>query len=62
MRALLWPLLLALAAPAAEPPVALSDLVSTLTCALATDRDDQRIARSLDTTRLSERLSEETIG
>jgi len=62
VRALLWPLLLALAAPAAEPPVALSDLVSTLTCALATDRDDQRIARSLDTTRLSERLSEETIG
>jgi hypothetical protein len=62
VRALLWPLLLALSAPAAEPPVPVSELVSTLTCALATDRDDQRIARSLETTRLSERLSEETVG
>jgi hypothetical protein len=38
-----------------------SDLVATLTCALATDRDDQRIARSVKATRLSEDLSEETI-
>ena len=62
MRALLWTLLVALAVPAGEPPVTVSELVSTLTGALATDRDDQRIARSLETTRLSERLSEETIG
>ena len=62
MRVLRWALLLGLAARAAEPPVSVSDLVSTLACALATDRDDQRIARSLETTGLSERLSEETIG
>jgi len=62
VRVLLWTVLFALSAPAGESPVTVSDLVSTLTCALATDRDDQRIARSLATTRLSERLSEETIG
>ena len=61
MRLLFWTLLFALSAPAGEPPLSVTDLVSTLTCALATDRDDQRIARSLETTSLSERLSEETI-
>ena len=57
-----WTLLLSVSAPAAEAPVSVSELVSKLTCALATDRADQRIARSVETTSLSERLSEETIG
>jgi len=39
-----------------------SDLVSTVTAALAVDRDDKRIAHSLETTHLSERLSEATVG
>ena len=59
---LLWTLVLGLAARAAEPLAAVSDLVSRLTCALATDRDDQRIARAVKATRLSEAISEETIG
>ena len=59
MRVLLWTLAVGLAA---GPPATVSDLVSMLTCALATDRDDQRIARSVGTAHLSEGLSEETIA
>ena len=62
MRVLLCALLLAVHAQAADPPVTVSDLVSVLTCALATDRDDQRIARAVKATRLCEQISEETIG
>ena len=57
-----WTLLVALSAPAAEPPVTVSDLVSTLTGALATDPDDQRTARVIGNVRLSERLRGETVG
>lgn len=45
----------------AEAPLAVSDLVGTVTAALAVDRDDQRIAHSLYSVRLSERLSDSTI-
>lgn len=62
MPVLLWALAVGLAVRAAQPPLPVSDLVSMLTCALATDRNDQRIAHSVATTRLSERLSEETVG
>jgi hypothetical protein len=62
MSVFLWALAVGLSAPAVEPPVAVSDLVSMLTSALATDRNDKRIAHRLETIRLSERLSEETIG
>jgi hypothetical protein len=62
VRVLLCALLLGLCARAAEPPVAVSDLVSRLTAALATDPDDQRTARPIGNLRLSERLSEETVG
>jgi hypothetical protein len=62
MGVFLVALAVGLSAPAAEPPVAVSDLVSLLTSLLATDRNDKRIAHRLETIRVSERLSEETIG
>ena len=62
MRVLVWALLLGFYARAAEPAVAVSDLVSMLTGALATDPDDQRTARVIGNMHLSERLSGETVG
>ncbi|MGA3026602.1 MAG: hypothetical protein ABSF98_17705 [Bryobacteraceae bacterium] len=50
------------AAVFAEGPVAVSDLVGMVTSALAADRDDERIAHTLEPIRLGERLSEATIG
>ncbi|MGO9094494.1 MAG: hypothetical protein ACLQGV_04660 [Bryobacteraceae bacterium] len=61
MRVLLWVLAIGLSVPTAEPLVAVDELVSMLTSLLATDRNDKRIAHRLETIRLSERLSEETI-
>jgi hypothetical protein len=46
----------------AEVPVAVSDLVGMVTSAFAVDRDDQRIAQTLASVRLGERLSDSTIG
>lgn len=62
MRVLVCALLLGLAARTAEPPVTVSDLVSMLSGALATDRNDQRTARAVKATRLCEEVSEDTIG
>src|SRR5208283_1527319 len=61
MSVFVWALAIGLSAPAAEPPVAADELVSLLTSLLATDRKDKRIAHRIETIRLSERLSEETI-
>ena len=44
-----------------EERITVSDLVSRLTSALATDRNDTRIARSLAAIRLQERLTDPTI-
>ena len=45
----------------AQAPMAVSDLVGRVTSSLAVDRDDRRIAQSLQPVRLSERLSDSTI-
>jgi len=52
---------LAGAAPAAAPPVPVSDLVGTVTAEFAVDGYDPRIAHTIADIRLSERLSENTI-
>ncbi|MGA2182729.1 MAG: hypothetical protein ABSH47_06840 [Bryobacteraceae bacterium] len=49
------------AAVFAEAPMVVSDLVGMVTSALAVDRDDERIANTLERVRLSERLSDSTI-
>jgi hypothetical protein len=49
-------------AVAAKTPMAVSDFVGMVTSALAVDRDDERIANALESVRLSECLSDSTIG
>jgi hypothetical protein len=45
----------------AAAPITVGDLVGMVAAALAVDRDDQRIAHTLQSVRLSERLSDSTI-
>jgi hypothetical protein len=49
------------AAVFADAPMAVSDLVGMVTAAFAVDRDDRRIAHTLESVRLGEHLSDSTI-
>ena len=61
MRLLLCALGVCLAAQAAEPRIAVSELVTIVTSRLATDRNDQRIANAISSVRLREHLGEPVI-